>query len=395
MNLSVKNSENSSDAVKELRTALNERVKELNCLYGISRIVERGAGSLEFICQEIVNLLPTSWEYPAISCSRIVLDGKEFKSKNFSKTRWKQMADLRVGGEPVGTVEVGYLEETPAKDEGPFTREERALLDAVAERTGHIVERLREAQLHRQREDELRARLTHLTRVSTMGEMASNIAHEVNQPLTAIATYSQACTRMLSAGTADTPEILEILSRVTNEALRAGSIIHRLKNLMRRRAGKRIECDVNDLIRDLEHLVAVDTRLNNVRLDLQLSDGLPAVLVDGIQIQQVVLNLIRNGVDAMTDCTTGNREIVVRTSWRDVGKVEISVADAGCGLPPDCEDELFQPFFTTKQDGMGMGLSVSRSIVTSHGGQMWFSRNPDGGTTFFVTIPLMTEEDDD
>jgi C4-dicarboxylate-specific signal transduction histidine kinase len=121
---------------------------------------------------------------------------------------------------------------------------------------------------------------------------------------------------------------------------------------------------------------------------------LPDVLVDGIQIQQVILNLIRNAVDAMVDCAPEKREIVVRTVLRQDGKVEISVADTGCGLAAGCEEELFQPFFTTKADGMGLGLSVSRSIVTSHGGQMWFSRNEDGGTTFFVTIPIVTEDDD-
>jgi len=377
-----------------LRCALEERVKELNCLYGISEIVEREGGSLPAILQGIANLLPTSWEYPSITCARIALKGTEFKSDNYSDSPWKQVAELRVHGEPAGFVEVSYLEERPQRGEGPFLLEERTLINAVAERTGRIVERLRANQFHQQREAELRNRLAHLTRVATMGEMASSIAHEVNQPLTAIATYTQACTRMMRAGTTDTEEILEILSRVTDEALRAGGIVHRLKDLMRRREGKRTECDVNSLIRDLEHLVSVDTRLHDVQLDLQLSESLPLVLVDSIQIQQVVLNLIRNAVDAMMDCVPEKREIVVRTVLRKGGKVEISVADTGCGLSPECEEEMFQPFFTTKEDGMGMGLSVSRSIVTSHGGQMWFSHNQDAGTTFHVTIPYIAENDD-
>jgi C4-dicarboxylate-specific signal transduction histidine kinase len=390
----VDDSERSNQDTAELRRALEERVKELNCLFGISKIVEQGGGSIETILQGIVNLLPSSWEYPSITCARITLHGVEFKTDNYADTPWKQVSELKVFREPAGSVEVAYLEERPPRDEGPFLLEERALIDAVAERTGHIVERLRADALHRQREAELRNRLTHLTRVSTMGEMASSIAHEVNQPLTAIATYTQACTRMLNAGTADTAEILDILSRVTDEALRAGAIVHRMKDLMRRREGKRTESDVNELIRDLEHLVSVDTRLHDVQLGLRLSESLPDVLVDGIQIQQVVLNLIRNAVDAMMDCSPEKRDIVVRTALRQDGKVEISVADTGCGLSAECEEELFQPFFTTKKDGMGMGLSVSRSIVTSHGGQMWFSRNQDAGTTFYVTIPYMAEDDD-
>lgn len=381
------------DAV-ELRSELQRRLKELNCLYGISRIVERGGGVLDTILQQIAELLPSTWEYPEISCARIVLEGTEYKTANFSDTCWRQVAELRLQGKPAGAVEVGYLEERPPRAEGPFSAEERMLLDAVAERIGRIVERLRAWELLRAQEAELRSRLTHITRVNTMGEMASSIAHEVNQPLTAIATYTQACARMLKAGTTDTNEILEILARVTDEAIRAGDIIHRLKGLVRRRGSTRTKCDMNELLRDLEHLASVDTRLHDVNLEFELSDNLPEVFVDGIQIQQVVLNLIRNGVDAIAESDTNNRHIVVHTRLPDHGKVEISVSDTGCGVPPDREQGLFQPFFTTKRDGLGMGLSVSRSIVTSHGGQMSFSRNQDSGTTFFVTIPVVLEEDD-
>lgn len=389
----MQNRETGDQSPVELRRALEERVKELNCLYGISGIVERGGGSIHTILQEIVNLLPSSWEHPAVCCARIVLDGVEFKTDNYSDTHWKQVAKLSVHGETTGAVEVRYLEEKPTRAEGPFLAEERALLNEVAERIGRLVERLRGEQLLAEREAELRGRLTHLTRVSTLGEMASSIAHEVNQPLTAIATYTQACKRMLKAGTTSTDETLEILTRVTNEAMRAGGIIHRLNSLVRKHDSKRAECDVNELIRDLEHLASVDTRLHNVQLELQLADRLPLVLADGIQIQQVVLNLIRNGVDAMADRDAENRQIVVGTASRDDGKVEISVADTGCGLASDIEEELFQPFFTTKEDGIGVGLSVSKTIVTSHGGQMWFSRNQNSGTTFFVTIPGVSEED--
>jgi C4-dicarboxylate-specific signal transduction histidine kinase len=379
----------------ELRCALEERLKELDCLYGISEIVERSGGSLDVILQEIVELLTRSWEHSDVSCARITLDGMEFKTDNYANTNWKQVADLRVHGEVAGVVEVGYLTEKPLRFEGPFVAEERRLLNAVAERTGHIVERLRADHLLRQREEELRGRLTHLTRVSTLGEMASSIAHEVNQPLTAIATYSQACRRMLESGVADSGEVVAILARVTDEALRAGAIIHRLKNLARRHESRLMECDVNELVTDLEQLASVDTRLHDVSLELRLADSLPTVLADGIQIQQVVLNLIRNAVDAMIESEAGNRQIIVHTALRDSSMVQISVTDFGSGLPADCDEELFQPFFTTKKDGMGMGLSVSRSIVDSHGGQMWFSRNQGGGTTFFVTVPIVPEEDDD
>jgi C4-dicarboxylate-specific signal transduction histidine kinase len=378
----------------ELRCALEERIKELDCLYGISEILERSGGSLEVILQQIVELLPATWAHPEVACARIELDGAEFKTENYAECSNTQVAELRVHGELAGAVEVGYLAKMPTRVEGPFLTEERKLLNAVAERTGHIIERLQADQVLKQREEELRGRLTHLTRVSTLGEMASSIAHEVNQPLTAIATYSQACRRMLENNIGDRAEIFEILGRVTDEALRAGGIIHRLKNLSRRHETRFFECDINELIRDLEHLASVDTRLHDVSLKLLLSEPLPAVLADGIQIQQVVLNLIRNAVDAMEHSDLEDRLIILRTEMNDSDMVQISVTDFGSGLPADCDEALFEPFFTTKKHGMGMGLSVSLSIVNAHGGQRWFSRNQGGGTTFYVTVPTLPEEED-
>ena len=192
---------------------------------------------------------------------------------------------------------------------------------------------------------------------------------------------------MLEAGAMDAKELGNVLRRITDEALRAGGIVNRLKDLVRRRGSERRVCDVNELIRDLEHLASVDARLHNVRLRLRLSRSLPPVLVDGVQIQQVVLNLIRNGVDAIEGCDPRKRDVVVRTALRSDREIEVSVADTGCGLPPGSEKKIFQPFFTTKQEGIGMGLSVSRSIVAAHGGRLWFSRNSEAGTTFVFTIP--------
>lgn len=382
-------------AEEELRTLahkLGERVKELNCLFGISHIVERAGGSEERILQETLALLPPSWEYPEITCARIKLDGKEYRTENWARTSWKQTAVIYLHGQPSGVVEVAYLEEKPQRDEGPFLAEERALISSIAQRLGHIVERLRGEQLLEQREDELRKRLTHLTRVSTVGEMASSIAHEVNQPLTAIATYTQACQRMIRSGTIEPSEVHEVLRRITVEALRAGEIIHRLRHLVRKRDTERSLCDVGSLIREIEHLASVDARLHDVRLQLELEDPLPTVMADGIQIQQVILNLIRNAIDAMDETDASGRQVTVRTFLPSPSEIQVSVADNGCGLPENAEENLFQPFFTTKKTGMGMGLSISRSIVLFHGGRMWFERNPGGGATFYFTVPVSDAE---
>ncbi len=382
-------------ALRALTHELQERVKELNCLYEISRVVERAGGTLDSILQETVDVLPRSWEHPEGACARITLDGKEYRSENFVEGQWCQAAALNVNGEQVGRVEVCYVEERPLRDEGPFLHGERRLIDAVAGRLGRVVERVRAQQLLREREQELRERLTHLTRVGVMGEMASSIAHEVNQPLTAIATYAQACHRLVAGGQLGSPEVQSVLQRIADEALRAGGIIHRLKDLVRRRTIRRTECDLNALIRDVEQLASVDARLHDVVLGFELGSDLPPVLADGIQLQQVVLNLIRNAIDAMVDVDPAERHAVVRTRVLADGSIEVSVSDRGCGISEDAQARMFEPFFTTKHAGMGMGLSISRTIVTGHGGRMWYEPNVSGGTTFCFTVPPASEDDYD
>jgi two-component system sensor kinase FixL len=224
--------------------------------------------------------------------------------------------------------------------------------------------------------------------------MASSIAHEVNQPLTAVATYAQACRRLLDAGMTDSTELLDVLQRISDEAQRAGDIIHHLRDLVRGREANRVESDINELIHDVERLASVDARLRGVTLRLELASDLPTVVVDRVQIQQVVLNLIRNGIDALEATDAEHKEVVVHSVAGDSNEVQVGVSDNGCGLPEYVEDSLFEPFFTTKEDGMGMGLSISRSIVTSHGGRMWFSRNPERGTTFFFTVPAAEDDHD-
>jgi C4-dicarboxylate-specific signal transduction histidine kinase len=381
----------SSDELRRTSWALSERIKELDCLYGISHIVEHSGGSLEYILQETVELLPRSWAFPEIACARIAMRNDEYTCHKYTPSRWVQRAPISVHGEHVGNVEVLYSEERLECVEKPFTTEERRLLDAVAERLGHIVERLDAEQLLRVGEHELRSRLTHLARVSTMGEMATNIAHEVNQPLTAIGTYAQACVRMMQAGTIDNQEVLDTLERIAGEAQRAGAIVHRLRDLICKHDTMRVPCDLNALVRNVEQLASVDARLHDVELRLALTPSLPVVFADGIQIQQVLLNLIRNAIDSMEGIDTAPREVVVRTLVRGDNEVEVSVCDNGCGLPDEVDNKLFEPFFTTKPHGVGVGLSISRSLIAAHHGRMWYSHNTDQGTTFFFALPIMSE----
>jgi two-component system sensor kinase FixL len=280
----------------------------------------------------------------------------------------------------------------PAAEEGPFTAEERALLNAVAERLGRLVERLTAEAKLKEKEGELRARMTHFSRVNTMGEMASSIAHEVNQPLTAIANYAQACRRLVESGRAEGADVLDVLDRISREALRAGGIIQRLRTLVKRRPGRATECDLVALVREAGTLVAADARLHDVRLDLDLPDTAPVVKCDPIQVQQVLLNLARNGIDAMDGAHDARLAVRVR---REAQELVVSVEDRGCGLREGTEEAIFDPFFTTKEGGMGMGLAISRSIVARHGGRLWCAPNPYLGTTFYFTLPLARTADDE
>ena len=238
-----------------------------------------------------------------------------------------------------------------------------------------------EARTHRER-------LAHVTRLSTVGEMAAGIAHEINQPLTAIATFAQACQRLLRSPEPDTEEVIDALDQVDKQALRAGEVIRRLRTMVRKRESVRERVDVNSLVRDIVKLAELDGRVRDYDIVQNLEPGLPRVLVDPVQIQQVVLNLVRNGREAMQGVAGEESQITVGSRRAGEREIEILVEDQGMGISAEDEAELFHPFYTTKGSGMGMGLSICLSIVAAHGGRLWFTRNPKQGTTFHFTLPI-------
>ncbi len=287
-----------------------------------------------------------------------------------------------------------------ARDEPELSAAEAAELRAAVDRLRRRVEELEaggnlpdtEERLRLTEEEarETRERLAHVARLSTLGEMATGIAHEINQPLAAVATYAQACSRMIRSRVSDDVELLETLDRISHEALRAGAIINKLKDLVRRRHSHQIGCDINDLVHDVAELASVDAQHHGMEVRLELADDLPGIVADPVQIQQVILNLVRNGIEAMEGC---DGDCVLRLRTRSVDQeVVCSVEDCGVGLAEDQEEGLFAAFYTTKESGMGMGLSISRTIVRAHGGRLWFTRNPDRGTTFHFSIPVEEED---
>ena len=230
--------------------------------------------------------------------------------------------------------------------------------------------------------------LTHVSRLSTMGEMAAGFAHEVNQPLTAISNYAQVARIMLNRLELDDDlGLSETMGKINTQARRAGEIISRIRSFVKKPDHVLGNIDPNRLIQDTYKLAEVDARNNHINIHLELQEGLPDVKVDPLQIQQVTLNLIRNGMEAMRGMEDRDIGVCVRTELQGKNFVKVSVIDRGHGLADNAEKKLFTPFYTTKEDGMGIGLTVCQSIVHSHGGSLTFQRHPDGGTIFIFTMP--------
>ncbi len=248
----------------------------------------------------------------------------------------------------------------------------------------------------RQRDDEarrLQERLWHVSRLATMGEMASGIAHELNQPLAAIANYAQACDRLLSKPDADIPEIRDALKEITGQAVRAGDIIRSLRGLVSRSSGHSRSTDVNALISELTDLVKWDLKAHEVQYRLELAAALPPLEVHPDQIQQVVLNLIRNAVESVAQSAQRSRDIAVRTTLTDQKDVEIAVCDNGPGVPPNMISRLFDPFYTSKATGTGLGLAMSRTIIGQHHGTLTYRPNVPSGACFVVRLPQRSESE--
>ncbi len=257
--------------------------------------------------------------------------------------------------------------------------------------TGFIRD-LTESQKNEARLQELQAELVHVSRLTAMGEMASALAHELNQPLSAIANYMKGSRRLLEDSSDERATILrEAMDKAAEQALRAGQVIRRLRDFVARGESERRVEDVKKLVEEASALALVGAKDRGVRVRFEFDPQTDSVLADKVQIQQVLLNLMRNAMEAMEDCE--RRELVVSASLAPDDMVEISVVDTGTGIAPEINAQLFQPFITTKRQGMGVGLSISRTIVEAHGGSIAARPNPGGGTVFSFTLPAVTKEE--
>lgn len=509
------------ESVLQKRTSeLGERVKELNCLYNISNLVETPGISLEEILQGTVNLIPPSWQHPNITCARIILEGQEFRTDNFRETVWKQVNSIVVHSEQLGTVEVSSLEARPESNEGFFLKEERSLLNAVAEQLGRIIERKRVEEVlkikdsaiassinaiaiadlegrltyinksflemwgyddeeevlgehstefwqvtkeaaqivkalsdrenwvgelvaqrkdgstfntqlsanmvtdkagkpicmmasfvniteRKQMEKELHQSQTQLfqtSKLATLGEMATGLAHEINQPLGGISLSAQYLRKLMERDKLSPQAIESVLDDIESSVKRMSSIINHIRAFARQGTSEFTQVDINETIVAALSLLGEQLRLHQIEVVQYLGDGLPPIAGEPYQLEQVWINLITNARDAMDDKGDEvadrdyKKSVNITTAYNQESRfVEISIGDNGIGMSEEVRAKVFDPFFTTKEvgKGTGLGLSICYGIIESHKGHIEVESKEGEGTIFKVILPLEVDDDQD
>ena len=359
------------------QVALDERVKELTCLYGIAKIAEQFDSSLDEILQSVVNLLPPAWQYPEITCGRIILDGRSFSTQNFQESQDKQTANIIVDGKRRGFIEVAYLEEMLKLDEGPFLKEERSLIDTIAEQVTLIVKQKQAAE----EREKLQMQLRHADRLATIGKLAAGVAHEINEPLGNILGFAQ-----LAVKCTELPKQTEQdLNKIIAVALQAREIIKKLMIFASQKQPEKTVVNINTVVNDGLSFLESRCTKEGIELVRLLSPDIPDIVADPSQLHQVLTNLVINSLQAMPH---GGR-LTIRTEVSE-SHVSLIVKDTGIGMSDDVKKQMFIPFFTTKDigQGTGIGLPVVHGIITSHGGSIKVESELGKGTRFEIQLPI-------
>jgi C4-dicarboxylate-specific signal transduction histidine kinase len=243
-------------------------------------------------------------------------------------------------------------------------------------------------QLATQALENLEAELAHANRVATMGQLTASIAHEVNQPIAALITNAETAVRWLARQPPNLEKAKPLIDRIVGDGKRAADIVSRIRDFSKRAQMRKEDLEINEAILEILGLTHVAMSQHSISMKMRLSEGLPRILGDRIQLQQVTLNLIMNAIEAMSEVSEGSRELLISTSEAESGGVLVAVSDTGPGLSQASSERVFEAFYTTKPTGLGMGLSICRSIVEAHGGRLWATPNEPHGTVFCVTLPV-------
>jgi signal transduction histidine kinase len=486
--------------------ALSKRIKELDCLFGLSRLVETRDISLEEILPGVLDLIPPAWQYPGITCAEIATDTGRFATANYRPTPWQLEKEITANGRPMGRLTVGYLESRPLKDEGPFLEEERRLIDALAERLGRIIERkqaqseLRQSEarlrglfdtlvensltgisivtdnqvvyqnkeqerllgplprtlilgdynnIHPDDVDKVRSRVEEISagaigsfdvdfryaprgdvrnviwihcrahvieyrqkasillnmmdmtqikaletmvraqdKMASLGRVAAGIAHEIRNPLSGINIYANTLQKFVHKGENE-DKIEQVLEHMQSASRKIESVIRRVMDFSKPGEPKFIRTDINPSVEEALKLTSVTLRKSGIKLEKALAENLPAGRLDPQQIEEVVLNLINNAADALRKCS--GEKIIRVTSGRNDRSLTVGVIDSGPGISAESRDRVFDPFYTTKSDSTGIGLSICQRIISDHDGRIDVHTSRWGGAEFSISIPIADE----
>ena len=360
--------------------ALRERVKELTCLYEISELSQKENLPLIQILNKIVRLLPPAWQYSDITVARIILDNKSHVSPRFKETPFKQIKKIIINGKERGAIEVYYLKKMPCLDEGPFLKEERKLIQVVAQKVAFIIERKEIEEKIKLFQEQIR----HADRLATIGELTAGIAHELNNPLNNILGFAQLIIKNNTLNEQAKRDIEKIIKAVLNSR----EIIKKLMYFSRQMPQNFTNVNLNKIIKDAMYFIEPQCSKENIAIHYQLSDNLPSIHADNLQLNQVIVNLVVNAIQAMPE--GGKLTIFTRN---DSQSVFLSVEDSGIGISKKIMQHIFNPFFTTKVigKGTGLGLSVVHGIIATHKGKIDVKSKEGVGTKFEIEFPIITD----
>lgn len=369
---------------------LDERVKELNCLYGISNLVENPDITLEEICQGIVDLIPSSWQYPEITCSRIILKDNEYKTKNFRETEWKQANDILVQDERVGSLEICYLEEKIEIDEGPFIKEERNLINAISERVGHIIDRIQV----KEEKTKLQNRLKETQKMESIGTLAGGIAHQFNNALFGITGNID----LLEMDLPGDEIVANYTKPMKDSAHRMAQLTSQLLAYARGGKYQTKTISVSDFVR--ETLLLVNYTIDSaIDLDTDLPHDILNVKADLTQMQMVLSAVLTNASEAIEGkgriFVAYQKVVITDDTIKDFPGLKpgnyacLTVIDNGKGMDEETRTRIFEPFFTTKFEGRGLGMAAAYGIVKNHEGWISVDSELGKGTAVKIYLPAV------
>lgn len=379
---------------KQLLHDIGERIKELQCLYGVAESISKRE-TLEEIFQDIVEIIPPSWHYPEITRGKIIFDGKEYVSEEFEETNWNQSSEIVVNDEYRGKIEVYYLEKRPQLDEGPFMKEERNLINSLAQSLSVGIERkqaeeklleysnhLEELVDERTKKlKETQEQLSRREKLAAAGQLASAVAHEIRNPLGVIANSVFYLNSKIKYADEKVQKHLGILQR---EVRRANKIISNLLDFSKDRSPSFKKENVNSIIK----VALADIEIpENISVETNLDVNVPPLQLDPDQIRQVFLNIILNAIQAMPE---GGVLGITTTAKDDL--VKIMIRDTGRGIPEENLKKIFQPLFTTRAKGIGLGLPIVDRIIKNHNGKIKIKSESGKGTLFMIMLPLKKEK---